>query len=54
MVDCGYSFAHVVPVVGGQAMKGAAKRVNIGGKLMTNLMKEMVSYRSGEHASSQH
>jgi len=46
VVDCGYSFAHVVPVVAGQALRAHTKRVNVGGKLMTNLMKEMVSYRS--------
>jgi actin-related protein 6 len=45
VVDCGYSATHVVPYCNGLAQKHAVRRVNVGGKLLTNLLKETVSYR---------
>ncbi|GAA5980133.1 hypothetical protein JCM11641_006924 [Rhodosporidiobolus odoratus] len=45
VVDCGFSFTHVVPVLrGGIAGKGV-RRIDVGGKLLTNYLKELVSYR---------
>jgi actin-related protein 6 len=45
IVDSGFSFTHILPFVNGKCIKKAAKRVNIGGKLLTNYLKEIVSYR---------
>jgi len=46
VVDCGYSFTHVVPLYDGTPMNYALKRVNVGGKLLTNFLKETISYRA--------
>ena len=46
IVDAGFSFTHVVPFFDGQPLLAAAKRINIGGKALTNYLKEQVSYRS--------
>ncbi len=45
VVDAGFSFTHVVPVFDGHAISSGIKRINIGGKLLTNYLKELVSYR---------
>ena len=45
VVDSGYSFTHVVPTHRGSAMKKAIRRLDIGGKVLTNLLKEAVTYR---------
>ena len=45
VVDSGYSFTHVVPTHRGSAMKKAIRRLDIGGKVLTNLLKETVTYR---------
>ncbi|CAH3016407.1 unnamed protein product [Porites evermanni] len=45
VVDSGYSFTHIVPVFNGKAMKKGVKRINVGGKLLTNHLKEIISYR---------
>jgi len=45
VVDCGYSFSHVVPVFDGKVIKKGVKRINVGGKIMTNHLKEILSYR---------
>ena len=45
VVDAGYSFTHVVPFINGKRVKEAVKRVDIGGKLLTNHLKEIISYR---------
>jgi actin-related protein 6 len=45
VIDCGFSFSHVVPFTGLCARLDAATRVNVGGKLLTNYLKETVSYR---------
>ena len=42
VVDAGYSFTHAVPIFDGQVQLSAVKRVNIGGKALTNLLKELV------------
>lgn len=46
VVDCGHSFTHVVPLYDGTPMNFAIKRVNVGGKLLTNYLKETISYRA--------
>jgi len=46
VVDSGYSFTHVVPTHrGGEALVDAIRRLNVGGKVLTNLLKESVTYR---------
>jgi len=45
VVDSGYSFTHVVPTHRGGAIVTAIRRLNIGGKVLTNLLKETVTYR---------
>ena len=63
VVDAGFSFTHVVPLVGGHRVAPATRRsdpcscalltkaamvmvrVNVGGKVLTNYLKEIVSYR---------
>lgn len=45
VVDSGYSFTHIVPVFNGKVLKKGVKRINVGGKLLTNHLKEILSYR---------
>lgn len=45
VVDAGFSFTQVVPVFDGHSIPSGIKRINIGGKLLTNYLKELVSYR---------
>jgi actin-related protein 6 len=46
VVDSGYSFTHILPVYEGKTIVSAVKRINAGGKLLTNYLKELVSYRT--------
>jgi actin-related protein 6 len=56
VVDSGFSFTHVTPIVNGKAIWSAVKRLetlsffahlrlNVGGKFLTNYLKEIISYR---------
>lgn len=45
VVDSGFSFTHVVPYVLGRRVRGGVRRLDVGGKLLTNHLKEIVSYR---------
>ena len=45
VVDSGYSFTHVVPFYKGKAILEAVLRIDIGGKVLTNHLKEITSYR---------
>ncbi|KAJ0409987.1 hypothetical protein ATCC90586_009664 [Pythium insidiosum] len=45
VVDAGFSFTHVAPVINGRVARRAVKRVNVGGKLLTNYLKHVVSFR---------
>uniref|UniRef100_A0AAG5DKL9 Actin-related protein 6 n=1 Tax=Anopheles atroparvus TaxID=41427 RepID=A0AAG5DKL9_ANOAO len=45
VVEMGYSFTHVVPFVKGNKVKEAIRRIDIGGKVLTNHLKEIISYR---------
>lgn len=45
ILDCGFSFSHVVPVINGHVQWKAVRRVDVGGKLLTNHLKELVSFR---------
>ncbi|KAG1901091.1 actin-related protein Arp6 [Suillus fuscotomentosus] len=45
VIDSGFSFTHVVPIINNQIQWYAVKRLDVGGKLLTNQLKELVSYR---------
>uniref|UniRef100_A0AAQ4PG50 Actin-related protein 6 n=2 Tax=Gasterosteus aculeatus aculeatus TaxID=481459 RepID=A0AAQ4PG50_GASAC len=45
LVDSGFSFTHVVPYCRSKKMKEGIRRLNVGGKLLTNHLKEIISYR---------
>ncbi|KAI8752843.1 actin-related protein 6-like isoform X1 [Biomphalaria glabrata] len=45
VVDSGYSFSHIVPFYKNKPLKEAIIRVNVGGKVLTNHLKEVISYR---------
>jgi len=45
VIDCGFSFTHVVPFVHGRRVNDAVRRIDVGGKLLTNHLKEIISYR---------
>ena len=45
VIDSGFSFTHIIPFYKGKAIREAVKRINVGGKLLTNFLKETVSYR---------
>lgn len=46
VIDAGFSFTHVVPVAGWRVVRGGVRRLDLGGKALTNHLKELVSYRS--------
>jgi actin-related protein 6 len=45
VVDAGFSFTHIVPVVRGAVASAGVRRIDVGGKLLTNYLKELVSFR---------
>lgn len=46
VVDCGFSFTHAAPVVQNFTLNYGVKRLDLGGKALTNYLKELISYRS--------
>ncbi|CAN8064393.1 unnamed protein product [Agarophyton chilense] len=46
VLDSGFSFTTAVPIVKGQELAHCAKRLKVGGKLLTNYLREMITYRS--------
>ena len=50
VVDAGFSFMHAAPVLGGRVLSAGVRRVNLGGKALTNYLKELVSYRCAPRA----
>ncbi|XP_047338176.1 actin-related protein 6 [Impatiens glandulifera] len=46
IVDCGFSFTHAAPVFQNFTVNYGVKRLDLGGKALTNYLKELVSYRS--------
>ncbi|KAI4344152.1 hypothetical protein L6164_011416 [Bauhinia variegata] len=46
VVDCGFSFTHAAPVFQNFTLNYAVKRIDLGGKALTNYLKELVSFRS--------
>ncbi|KAH1008210.1 actin-related protein 6 [Dendroctonus ponderosae] len=45
VMDSGFSFTHIVPYVRGSKFLRGVRRVNVGGKLLTNHLKDIISYR---------
>ncbi|XP_003699229.1 actin-related protein 6 [Megachile rotundata] len=45
VVDSGYSFTHIVPYINDTKVKEGIRRIDVGGKLLTNHLKEIISYR---------
>lgn len=45
VVDTGYSFTHIVPYIDDVKIKEGIRRIDVGGKLLTNHLKEIISYR---------
>jgi Actin len=45
VVDAGFSFTHALPLFEGQLLLDGVRRINLGGKALTNYFKELVSYR---------
>ena len=45
VVDAGFSFTHVAAVFDGRVLPGGVRRINLGGKALTNYLKELISYR---------
>lgn len=46
VIDAGFSFTHAVPIFDWHVVPGGIRRIDLGGKALTNYMKELVSYRS--------
>ena len=46
ILDCGFSFCHAAPFFDGRLMEDNARRVNIGGRALSNHFKELISFRS--------
>lgn len=45
VIDSGFSFTHIVPYIKGKKLKNAIRRINVGGKVLTNHLKDIISYR---------
>ncbi|GIY09224.1 actin-related protein 6 [Caerostris darwini] len=45
VVDTGFSFTHIIPYIKGKKLRNSTRRIDVGGKIMTNHLKEIVSYR---------
>ncbi|XP_058807177.1 actin-related protein 6 isoform X2 [Phymastichus coffea] len=45
IVDVGYSFCYISPYVNDMRIKAGIRRIDVGGKLLTNHLKEILSYR---------
>uniref|UniRef100_A0A2L2YCC9 Actin-related protein 6 n=2 Tax=Parasteatoda tepidariorum TaxID=114398 RepID=A0A2L2YCC9_PARTP len=45
VVDSGFSFTHIIPYIKGKKLKNATRRIDVGGKILTNHLKEITSYR---------
>ena len=45
VIDSGFSFTYGVPFFNGVPMTHAALRIDVGGKLLTNLLTETISHK---------
>ena len=47
-MDAGFSFTHAVPIFDWHVLEKGVRRMDLGGKALTNQMKTLVSYRCVE------
>uniref|UniRef100_A0A914D0S6 Actin-related protein 6 n=1 Tax=Acrobeloides nanus TaxID=290746 RepID=A0A914D0S6_9BILA len=45
VIDSGYSFTHIIPYINGKVYRPGIVRIDVGGKALTNQLKEWISYR---------
>lgn len=45
ILDLGYSFCHVIPIINSQPHLASIRRLELGGKMLINLLKETLSFR---------
>lgn len=45
VVDSGYSYTYIVPYIKGKKYREGIRRIDVGGKVLTNHLKEIISYR---------
>jgi len=45
VIDSGFSFTHIVPFYQGKKLLDGMTRIDVGGKLLTNQLKSVISYR---------
>jgi actin-related protein 6 len=45
VIESGFSFSHSVPIMDHRIIKSGVRRVDVGGKLITNYLRELISYR---------
>lgn len=45
VIDMGYSFTHIIPYIKGKKVREGIRRIDVGGKILTNHLKEIISYR---------
>ncbi|XP_053621510.1 actin-related protein 6 [Plodia interpunctella] len=45
VVDSGYSYTYIVPYIKGKKYREGIRRIDVGGKVLTNHLKEILSYR---------
>ena len=45
VIDSGFAFTHIVPYFNNYPINYATKRIDVGGKILTNYLKETISYR---------
>ncbi|XP_070162125.1 actin-related protein 6 [Polyergus mexicanus] len=45
VIDSSYSFTHIIPYINDSKVKEGIRRIDVGGKLLTNHLKEILSYR---------
>lgn len=46
VIDAGFSSTHTVPIFGGAPLNFGTTRLNVGGKMLTNQLKQLVSFRA--------
>ena len=54
VVDSGFSFTTIVPFFNGFPLRHASTRIDVGGKLLTNLLAENLSYKEINLKSETH
>ncbi|GHJ88865.1 hypothetical protein NliqN6_5267 [Naganishia liquefaciens] len=54
VVDAGHSFTHVIPVIDGKVDHAHVRRIDVGGKLLTNRLKQVLSQRQFDLSNETH